>query len=119
MKHKFKKRKPMSMHIFGWFILFVDAAFLLLWVCQILFLQNFYDRMKAGDIIRTADYMVEKYLSGEDYRDEFEQLAIKNEMCIEIRDKYFRSIYWKDVLGKSSSMPAPSAICMTRRAICC
>lgn len=89
----------MRTHIFGWFILFVDAVFLLLWVCQVLFLQNFYDRMKAGDIIRTADAMIAQYQSGNDYRDDFERLAIKNEMCIEIRDKYYRSIYWKDVLG--------------------
>lgn len=89
----------MRMHIFLWFMLFAFAVFILLWVGQILFLQNFYDRMKTKDIIRTADSMLEIYESG-DYSDKFNELALKNDMCIEVRDRYQRTVFSsREVLG--------------------
>ena len=90
----------MRTHIFLWFMLFVCVVFLLLWVCQILFLQNFYNRMKTDDIIRTAENMLEIYETG-DYEDAFLSLAIRNDMCIEVRDRYERAVWGQDahVLG--------------------
>ena len=89
----------MRTHIFLWFMVFVCAVFVLLWVCQILFLQNFYDRMKTKDIIHTADSMLEIYATG-DYEDAFNELALKNDMCIEIRDRYERYVFSsREVLG--------------------
>lgn len=97
-KNGCKKHNSMRMHIFGWFILFVDATFLLLWVFQVLFLQNFYNRMKASDIVRIADTMTAAYRTGE-YQETFDRLALDNEMCISVLDKYARPVYWKDVMG--------------------
>ena len=36
----------MRLNIWFWFMEFVLFTFVLLWVCQVLFLQNFYDRRK-------------------------------------------------------------------------
>ena len=77
--------------IWLWFMEFVFVTFLLLWVCQGLFLQNFYDRMKTKDIMRLSDKMIELYQEG-DYQDEFKQLAMQNELCIEVRDRFNRSV---------------------------
>ena len=100
----------MRVHIFGWLILFVDAAFVLLWVFQVLFLQNFYDRMKASDVIRLADSMIELYQTG-DYQAQFEQIAIANAMCIEVRDKFERPVYWKDVMGVNCIIHGNNNLC--------
>lgn len=90
----------MRLHIWGWFMVFVLAVFILLWVCQVLFLQNFFNSMKTADIIRLADSMVEQYQTG-DYEEDFTRIAFKNDVCIEIRDQYERSVFRRDVLGIS------------------
>ncbi len=81
----------MRLNIWFWFMEFVLLTFLLLWVCQVLFLQNFYDRMKTKDIMRLADRMVEIYQSGS-YINQFTELATENDLCVEVRDKYYRSV---------------------------
>ncbi len=88
----------MQLHIWGWFMLFTVIVFVLLWVCQIVFLQNFYDRMKTKDVIETAHEMLEIYQTG-DYKERFDEISSKNDMCVEIRDRYRRPVYSKDVLG--------------------
>ncbi len=110
MKHEHKRRKSMRVHIFGWFILFVDAAFLLLWVFQVLFLQNFYNRMKTSDIIRLADKMTASYQAG-NYEEEFSELGIRNDMCIVVCDRLERAIWWNDVLGVNCVIHGRSNSC--------
>lgn len=86
----------MRQTIWFWFMEFVVVTFLLLWVCQVLFLQNFYDRMKTKDIMRIADKMVALYENGS-YDKEFLDLAIKNDLCIEVRDMYLRTEYQRHI----------------------
>lgn len=100
MKHKRKFKNSMRRNIWFWFMEFVLLTFLLLWVCQVLFLQNFYDRMKTRDIMRLADEMVELYQSGS-YEDAFLDLAIKNDLCIDVLDIRFREQYQQHVMGGS------------------
>ncbi|HAG14447.1 MAG TPA: sensor histidine kinase [Ruminococcus sp.] len=90
----------MRMNIWFWFMEFVLLTFLLLWVCQVLFLQNFYDRMKTRDIIRLADKMVTQYQTG-DYKAEFLDYAIRNDLCIEVLDKYEREKFPQHIMGGS------------------
>lgn len=91
----------MRTHIWLWFMVFVILVFVLLWVFEVLFLQNFYDRMKTADITSLASKMQAQFDDG-DYKDDFTALSFENDMCIEIRD-YFnlnRRIYSsKDVMG--------------------
>ncbi|MBR3268764.1 MAG: sensor histidine kinase [Oscillospiraceae bacterium] len=92
----------MRFHIWGWFVVFIIAVLLLLWVFQILFLQNFYNRMKTADVIRIADSMIEDYRSG-NYAESFIRKANDNQMCIEVRDQYERSVFSVDALGSGTS----------------
>lgn len=90
----------MRMNIWFWFMEFVLATFLLLWVCQVLFLQSFYDRMKTGDIIRLAEKMTKAYAVGS-FENEFLDIAIQNDMCIEVLDQYYREVYPQHIMGGS------------------
>jgi signal transduction histidine kinase len=89
----------MRLNIWFWFMEFVLFTFLLLWVCQVLFLQNFYDRMKTKDIMRLSDQLIELYQQG-GYEKEFKEIAMKNELCIDIRDRFNRSVtYYHGIAG--------------------
>ena len=92
----------MRLHIWGWFVVFILAVLILLWFFQILFLQNFYNRMKTADIMKIADTMKKDYLSG-DYAESFYRFASDNQMCIEVRDQYERSVFSVDALGSGSN----------------
>ena len=67
----------MRTHIWMWFMVFTLIVFILLWVCQIIFLQYFYERMKTRDIIAVADEMLEE-IDSPDYQQKFTQLAVDN-----------------------------------------
>lgn len=90
----------MRMTIWFWFMEFVLLTFLLLWVCQVLFLQNFYDRMKTKDIIKLTDEMVAEY-QNKNYESTYLSLAVQNDLCIEVLDKYEREKYAQHSMGGS------------------
>lgn len=90
----------MRLNIWFWFMEFVVFTFLLLWVCQVLFLQNFYDRMKTKDVMRLANKMITIYQEGE-YADQFRTLAYQNDLCVEIRDRFYRSVEHDHYTGGS------------------
>lgn len=87
----------MQAHIWLWFMFFTLLVFVMLWICQFL-LQHFYDRMKTADIIALADEMLTEYEKG-DYQQTFTKLAVDNDMCIEVRDRFSRHVWGKDVMG--------------------
>lgn len=94
----------MRLHIWGWFILFVVVVFVLLWVCQILFLQNFFNNMTAAEVVRKAETIKEAYQTGDEkeYRSVCDEIAVQNNICITIYDPLQRPlIYSRDVLGVS------------------
>ena len=91
----------MRLHIWGWFMVFVITVFVLFWVFQVLFLRNFYERMKIIDVIQLADSMKQMYSEG-DFTEKYYSIAVNNQICIEVRDRYERSSYSCDVLGYSN-----------------
>lgn len=93
-----KARFGMHSHIWYWFMIFLVAVFLLVWVFQIVFLQTFYESMKVNDIIQLADTMLTVYQK-DGYEDIYTKLAVENDMCIEVRDRYGRVVYSKDMMG--------------------
>lgn len=90
----------MRLNIWFWFMEFVLLTFLLLWVCQVLFLQNFYDRMKTKDIMQLADKMIALYQT-DNYVNEFSTLATQNDLCVEVRDRFNRSLTHWHYMGGS------------------
>lgn len=93
-----KTRFGMHSHIWYWFMIFLMAVFVLVWVFQIVFLQTFYESMKINDIIQLADTMLTVY-GNEGYEEIYTKLAVENDMCIEVRDRYSRVVYSKDMMG--------------------
>ena len=79
---------------------FTAVVFILLWFFQIVFLENFYEGMKISDVKRSAATIVENY-GDEDYSDLLTEIAINNDLCIVITDKFNRTVYSKDVMGRN------------------
>ncbi len=101
--HKNRRRlcsHSLRTHIWLYFILYVVIVFVLLWVFQIVFLEKFYDRMKIADIRNVAEQMISNY-GKEEYEELYDQLAYENDLCIEVMDRYYRSLYSRDLMGGS------------------
>ncbi|MBR1824673.1 MAG: HAMP domain-containing histidine kinase [Ruminococcus sp.] len=101
---KFKNaesRLPLKFKVWIYFVLFTLVVFLLLWVCQIFFLENFYERMKVRNTTANAEYLESCYtnLRDQEFFDKVAEVAQKNDLCIEILDRHSRSIYSEEVLG--------------------
>ncbi|MCR5111707.1 MAG: HAMP domain-containing histidine kinase [Ruminococcus sp.] len=96
-----ESRLPLKFKVWIYFVIFTLVVFLLLWVCQILFLENFYERMKVRNTTANAEYLESTYTSlrDQEFYDRVTEIAQKNDMCIEIMDRHSRSIYSEEVLG--------------------
>jgi len=91
----------LRLKIWIYFALFIALVFILLWVCQVFFLENFYENMKIQDVNATADALSDLYDSGDadKFKEVLEKSAVDHDMCIEVFDKYGRSIYSRNILG--------------------
>ncbi|MDR1674455.1 MAG: HAMP domain-containing histidine kinase [Oscillospiraceae bacterium] len=83
------KYKSLSFNIWLYFMAFIAAVFLLMWLFQIVFLKGFYRNSKINDINYIVNRIEEYYAEGE-YAQEVSNLARYNEVCIVILDKYGR-----------------------------
>lgn len=82
-------------------MLFTCIVFILLWVFQIFFLENFYEKMKITDVNAAANKIVESYneSGADDFSTTLTNVAVDNDICIEVLDKFGRSMYSREVLG--------------------
>lgn len=85
--------------IWLYFVAFTLIVFVLMWVFQVYFLENFYERMKIGDIKNASEKLVEQY-DTDNYDVLIEKIAEDNDVCIEIVDKYNRRLYNCEVMGR-------------------
>ncbi len=92
--------------IWMYFVTFTIFVFVLLWTFQILFLEQFYESMKTRAASRSADRIASNYsqlASGEIDSSEFssrvEEIALDNDLCVEILDRYERNRYSVENLG--------------------
>lgn len=90
----------MALHFWCYFMFFILVVFLLLWGFQIIFLEKFYDRMKTSDIQKVAAHMLNIY-GTENYEETYDELAYDNDLCIVVVDKYYRTVYSKDLMGNA------------------
>lgn len=98
-------RVPLRLKVWGHFVAFIILVFVLMWIFQIFFLESFYEKMKTRAVAESAESIVASYEN--DYRngsksnfiENYSQTAVDNDLCVEILDRYGRSIYSKDVLG--------------------
>ncbi|MDE6670558.1 MAG: HAMP domain-containing histidine kinase [Ruminococcus sp.] len=97
---------PLRLKIWIHFVVFILLMFVLMWIFQIFFLESFYESMKTRSVTENAVEIVESYENEykdgnrTDFINKYSEVAVNNDVCVEILDKYGRSIYSKDVLGE-------------------
>lgn len=92
---------PLRLKIWMYFAVFTMIVFVLLWFLQIFFLENVYERMKIQDVNEAAETLASSYdkLDSGEYSELLSKMSVDHDLCIEILDKYGRSVYSYDVLG--------------------
>lgn len=98
MKQTSKKTRSLRFNIWLYFLLFIVIVFILQWLFQVVFLEKFYETMKINTVIDVASKMVEAY-TDEDYTEEMKQIALDNDICYSIIDKYGRTQQQLDLMG--------------------
>lgn len=106
---KIKNVASLRFKVWEYFMFFTAVVFIMLWFFQIVFLENFYEKMKISDVKLSAEKIVDEY-GNDDYGKLLTKIAISNDLCIEIVDKYGRIIYTKDTLGKSCLIHSPDSM---------
>lgn len=81
---------------------FIIVVFVLLWLFQILFLEKFYEHMKIRGVADAAETIVSSYTTEDTagFNETINELAVKNDLCVEVLDLYGRTYYSKHVLGE-------------------
>lgn len=84
-----------------YFVAFTIVVFLLLWLFQILFLEVFYERMVTNAAAKSSDRIAAAFdeMDSTDFCALMNEIAVDNDFCVEVLDRYGRSRYSKDVLG--------------------
>ncbi len=82
-------------------MVFTIAVFVLLWIFQISFLEKFYESIKTRDTGECLEEISESYEKMEptQFGNYIDDMALKHDICIEVLDRYRRSIYSSDVIG--------------------
>lgn len=99
-------RIPLKIKVWLYFVTFTIMVFVLLWTFQILFLERFYESMKTRAASRSADRIAGYYdqlsegvITSTEFKNKVEAIAINNDLCVEILDKYERSVFSAETLG--------------------
>ncbi len=81
-----------------YFISFTVIVFVLLWLFQILFLEKFYTASKIHDVEAAAILILDSYENDQpvEFSKNLEKIAMENDLCIEIVNRYGRSWYTKE-----------------------
>ncbi len=83
--------------IFLYLIGFCGILLILLWLFQVVFLDDFYKAIKINEI-KTSGNTIQKNIDSEDLGELVSRLSINNDMCIEILSETGEQLYSSDVL---------------------
>lgn len=83
--------------IFGFFILFSLFLLVILWLFQTVFLDRFYEHIKARELEDAAKY-IEENIGAEDMWDIMDTIAYEKDVCIEIIDYNKKIVYSSEIL---------------------
>lgn len=91
-------RIPLKFSIWLYFLGFTILVFVLLWLFQILFLERFYSHSKLKDVQKAANAIVASYNNdpSAEFTTKLTKLAAENDLCIEVTDRFGRSLYTKE-----------------------
>ncbi len=91
------KNNSIKWKIFLYLIGFCGILLILLWLFQVVFLDDFYKAIKINEI-KTSGNTIEKNIDSEDLGELVSRLSINNDMCIEILSETGEQLYSSDVL---------------------
>ena len=96
---------PLKFKVWLYFMLFIVAVFGLLWFFQIFFLENLYETMRVSasrKSMEIIDDAYDKYWPNDKaaFYKTMDSVASKNDVCIEVLDRYGREIKPSHVLGE-------------------
>lgn len=91
-------RIPLKFSIWMYFISFTIIVFVLMWLFQILFLEKFYTVSKIHAVEAAALQIVSSYEADKpaEFSKIIEEIALENDLCVEIVNRYGRSQYSKE-----------------------
>ncbi len=98
--------KSIRLKLWAGMMTLVVIVLILLWLFQIVFLENFYTRMKVNDIKEKAVAVTELLNEdkSEDFRDRMDILAYENSMSVELLDINGNIVYETDSSGAAGKM---------------
>lgn len=92
MKHK---QISMKWKVFAYMLIFISILLVVLWIFQIVYLDNFYKYIKLKSV-ENASHTIANNISNETIEDTIETIALKDEVCILVTDKEGNEIYSMD-----------------------
>ena len=90
-----KKRKSFGVKLWLWFILFSAVIFLVLWLLQTVFLQNFYNDMAIRGAEKAAE-KIEERSADSDFYDVIDEMAEENSLLVFVTDTEGNILYSAD-----------------------
>lgn len=87
--------KSLGVKLWAYFALFAAAIFAVLWLCQTVFLQTFYDRMVVRNIQAAAE-QISAQMERADFGDWLDDLAYENSLLIFLTDAQGNVLYSTD-----------------------
>ncbi len=92
------KRRSLAVKLWAYFILFAAVILSALWLLQTVFMQSFYEDMKARDLARVGDELAASY-GEEDFVEKLEKLTFRNMILAVITDSQGQLAYTSDEHG--------------------
>lgn len=91
-------RIPLKFSVWIYFMSFTIIVFVMLWLFQILFLEKFYSQSKIHDVAAAAAQIENSFESdpSAEFSDKLAKVASENDLCIEVVDRFGRSLYTKE-----------------------
>ena len=90
-----KNKRSFKLKLWLYFVLFTALIFIVLWLLQTVFLQNFYNDMLISNIKTTAE-QIEKSCTDENFGEIIDRLSLSNSILIYITDSDANIIYSSD-----------------------
>ncbi|MBE6829907.1 MAG: HAMP domain-containing protein [Ruminococcaceae bacterium] len=99
MREQFR-RISIKWRIFACFAGFTLIILILLWVFQVVFLDQFYQFIKINEVKSTAQTIV-KHVDSEDFETTLQSISQGNQVAILIADEYGNISYYQDIVPSS------------------
>ena len=90
-----KKRKSFGVKLWLWFLLFSAVIFLVLWLLQTVFLQNFYNGMAIRNVEKAVGKMT-AHSSDTGFYEVIDEVAVKNSLLVFVTDENGNVLYSAD-----------------------